>query len=66
MLRAGRAAWARSLLADVRRENGSQFRHLRLSASGIETQRFHRLRNRSTAVGHREQSLVDTTLGFPF
>jgi hypothetical protein len=47
----GAAAVGAELLADVRRENRSQYWHLRLLASGIETQRFYGYGNQSTAVG---------------
>jgi hypothetical protein len=47
----GAAALGAELLADVRRENQTQFWNLRLLASGIEAQRFYGYGNQSTAVG---------------
>jgi hypothetical protein len=50
----GAAAAGAELLADVRRENRSQYWHLRLLASGIETQRFYGYGNQSTALSSNQ------------
>ena len=47
----GASALGGELLADVRRENQSQYWVLRLLASGIETQRFYGFGNQSPDVG---------------
>ena len=50
----GPAAFGGELLADVRRENQSQYWTLRLSASGIETPRFYGFGNQSVDSGGTE------------